>query len=227
MTSLVVGDLKLAVRRSDRRKTMQITVERDGGLTMTAPGRVQRAQLERFVRAKRQWIYEKLALKQALPPVVRKEFVSGEGFAYLGRTYRLQLVADGKAPLRLEGGRFKLQRTQARAGMRHLTEWYAAHAHPWLETRVAGWAARLSLAPASVSVRDQCYRWGSCGAGGRLYFHWKVIQLPPRLIDYVIVHELLHLTHEDHGRAFWAAVERVLPDYEVRRSELLQVGAGL
>jgi predicted metal-dependent hydrolase len=227
MTALVVGDLKLALRRSDRRRTMQITVERDGALTITAPGRAQREQLENFVRAKRQWIYEKLALKESLPVVPKREFISGESFAYLGRTYRLQLVAGAPAPLKMDAGRFKMQRAQARAGAKHLTEWYIEHAQPWLDARVSEWANRLGVSPASVTVRDQGYRWGSCGAGGRLYFHWKVIQLPPRLIDYVIVHELVHLTHEDHGQAFWAAVARVMPDYETRRDQLRERGPAL
>ncbi len=224
MNALVVGDLKFAVRRSDRRRTMQITVERDGSLTMTAPPKCQREQLEKFARAKRLWVYEKLALKDELPPSVRKEFVSGEGFPYLGRSHRLQLVADDRAPLRLAAGRFKLPRAATRAGEQLFIGWYIEHAQLWLEARVAAWAARLGVTPSSVTVRDQGYRWASCGAGGRLYFHWRVIQLPPRLIDYLIVHELVHLTHDDHGRAFWAAVARAMPDHDQRRVELRTLG---
>jgi len=225
--ALVVGDLSFKVRSSTRRRTMQITVERDGTLTMLAPPRCQREQLERFARAKRRWVYEKLALKEMLPRPVRKEHLSGEGFPYLGRTYRLRLVAGDGPPLRLHEGFFKLRRKDASSGEHQFSVWYSDHARPWLETRVAGWARRLNLSPTAVTVRNQGFRWASCGADGRLYFHWKVIQLPPRLIDYVIVHELAHLTHEHHGRSFWAAVSRVMPDYEGRRSELLSFGAGL
>ncbi|MBM4781453.1 MAG: M48 family metallopeptidase [Archangiaceae bacterium] len=206
---------------------MQITVERDGSLTMTAPPTCQRDQLERFARAKRLWVYEKLALKDELPPSVKREFVSGEGFPYLGRSYRLQLVRGERAPLRLEAGRFKLPRAQARAGEQLFTGWYVEHAQVWLEARVAMWAERLGVSPASVTVRDQGYRWASCAAGGRLYFHWRVIQLPPRLIDYVIVHELVHLTHDDHSPAFWRAMARVLPDCDSRRELLRRLGAQL
>ncbi len=206
---------------------MQITVERDGSLTMTAPPQVKREQLERFARAKRQWVYEKLALRAELPEPSKKEFVGGEGFSYLGRSYRLQLVAGEGVPLRLNGGRFQLRRRQVHLAQRHFSEWYVSHAQVWLEERVGAWAERLGVEPTSVTVRDQGFRWASCGAGGRLYFHWKLIQLPPRLVDYVIVHELVHLTHEDHGRAFWAAVGRVIPDFEARRQSLLRTGANV
>lgn len=227
MRALVIGDLKFRVRRSDQRKTMQITVERDGRLTMTAPSRAEREQLERFAKAKRQWVYEKLALKELLPPPTRREFVSGEGFSYLGRSYRLKVVAKAPVPLKLEAGRFSLRGAEATRGEQAFAKWYVEHAQPWLDARVSEWATRLAVQPAGLTVRDQGYRWGSCGVDGQLYFHWKVIQLPPRLIDYVIVHELVHLKHGDHGPAFWAAVSRAMPDYELRRQRLRELGAVL
>ena len=192
---LAVGDLQLQMRRSERRRTMQITVERDGALTVTAPNRVPRAQLERFVRAKRFWIYSQLAAKEALPPPLRKEFVSGEGFAYLGRKYRLQLVGATaqEVPVRLESGRFKMRRGEAADGRTHLVRWYADHAQPWLTARVERWAARVGVTPGAVTVQDLGFHWGSCGKGGRLFFHWTAIQLPPRLLDYVVAHELVVL----------------------------------
>lgn len=227
MRALVIGDLRFRLRRSDRRKTMQITVERDGRLTMTAPPQAARAQLERFAKAKRQWVYEKLALKEMLPPAPRKEFVSGEGFAYLGRSYRLKVVTEARVPLKLEAGRFVLRRADASRGEQAFAKWYLEHAQPWLSARAADWSMRLAVQPSGVTVRDQGYRWGSCGTDGQVYFHWKVIHLPPKLIDYVIVHELVHLKHGDHGPAFWAAVGRAMPDFEARRGQLRDLGAVL
>jgi predicted metal-dependent hydrolase len=71
-----------------------------------------------------------------------------------------------------------------------------------------------------VTVQDLGYRWGSCGKGGRLYFHWRTILLPPRIVDYVVVHELVHLLEPHHTPEFWQRVERAMPDYaeDVARS---------
>lgn len=65
---------------------------------------------------------------------------------------------------------------------------------------------------------------GSCGKGGRVYFHWQAILLPPRIVDYVVVHELVHLREPHHMPAFWRAVERILPDWEPRRRWLAEHG---
>ena len=68
-----------------------------------------------------------------------------------------------------------------------------------------------------VEVLDLGYRWGSCSTDGTLNFHWRVMQLPPQVIDYVVVHELTHLKVPDHSPKFWGEVKRVMPDFEVHR----------
>ena len=78
-----------------------------------------------------------------------------------------------------------------------------------------------------VIVADQQKRWGSCNHRGTIRLNWRIIQAPMRLIDYVVVHELVHLLHRGHGRDYWQAVGRVMPDYERRREELRQCGTGL
>ena len=216
--SLVLGDLHFEVYRSDRRQTLGLTVERDGRLVLTAPTKVVDERLERFAKSKRFWVYKKLAAKEALPPPIPpKQFVSGEGFPYLGRSYRLLLVPSLDVPVKLEAGRFKMPRTEVARGRGHMVRWYAAHARPWLQARLERHAGRVRVTPARVVVQDLGFRWGSCGKGGSLYFHWQAILLPPRIIEYVVVHELVHLREPHHTPAFWKALERAMPDWEERR----------
>ena len=225
MTSLVLGDLQLEVRRSDRRRTLGLTVERDGSLVLTAPPDVAEARLEQFARQKRFWIYQKLAAKEALPPALPvRKYVTGEGFPYLGRSYRLQLVAEQDALVKLEAGRFKMRRDVAGQGRATMVRWYTDHAQPWLAARVARYASRACVEASAVTVQDLGFRWGSCGKGGHLYFHWQSIQLPPRIVDYVVVHELVHLREPHHTPAFWRSVERTMPDWEQRRRWLAEHG---
>ena len=227
MTSLVLGDLQFEVRRSDRRRTLGLTVERDGSLVLSAPPDVADARLERFARQKRFWIYEKLAAKEALPPALPvRKFVTGEGFPYLGRSHRLLLVADLDIPVKLEAGRFKMRRDEVARGRATMVRWYTAHAQPWLTARVARYAGRARVAPGVVTVQDLGFRWGSCGKGGRLYFHWQSILLPPSVVDYIVVHELVHLREPHHTPDFWRAVERAMPDWEPRRRWLAERGHG-
>lgn len=223
--SLRVDDLLVTVHRSPRRKTLQITVERNGALLLYAPPQVKRGELRAFVLAKRFWIYTKLAQKGRLQRAVpRKEFVGGEGFVYLGRSHRLKLVSQQDAPLKLLNGRFCLQRTAVAAAREHFMRWYSERARVWLAARVAEYQSAMGVTPAGVKVQDLGYRWGSCGKGGWLYFHWKTILLPPGIAEYVVVHEIAHLHEPHHTPGFWLRVERAMPDYMQRKTWLAEHG---
>ncbi|MBN2196983.1 MAG: M48 family metallopeptidase [Polyangiaceae bacterium] len=225
--TLTVGDLTLEVRWSARRQTLGLTVERGGELAVSAPEGCPLRTLEAYVREKRFWIYQKLAAKEALPTgAPAKEYVDGEGFPYLGRSYRLLLVDDQAVPVKLEQGRFKLRRADVRGGhgREHLVVWYAAHARPWLAERVERFRGRVGVVPSGVTVQDLGYRWGSCGKGARLYFHWRTMLLPPRIAEYIVVHELVHLREAHHTPEFWRRVERAMADFGVRKRWLAERG---
>lgn len=224
----MVGELSLDLRRSERRRAPEITVERDGRLSLAAPASASAEELRRFVEAKQFQIYQALAAREALPPVpAPREFVDGAGFPYLGRSYRLLLVQEQEVPVKLTGGRFQMRRADAAEGEAHLIRWYSAHAREWLAERVARYAGRVGVTPGGMTVRDLGYRWGSCGKGGRLYFHWKTILLPPRLVEYVVAHEVVHLREPHHGEMFWRLLERAMPDCAARREALREVGRGI
>jgi predicted metal-dependent hydrolase len=225
LPKLQVDDLRFHVRRSARRRTMQITVERDGELVLAAPPEVDEATLRAFVHEKRIWIYTKLAEKDRLQrQVPRKEFVGGESFLYLGRSHRLKLVDQQDVPLKLAAGRFCLRSDAVPAARDHFIRWYSERAKTWLASRVADYQSRMEVSPAGVKVQDLGYRWGSCGKGDLLYFHWKAILLPARIAEYVVVHEIAHLHEPHHTPAFWLRVERAMPDYAQRKAWLAEHG---
>ncbi len=225
MSVLTVDDLSFELKPSSRRRTLQITVERSGELVLSAPPDVEEARLREFVLEKRFWIYTKLAEKDRLKKAVpTKRFVDGEGFLYLGRSYRLRLVDEQEAPLRLLNGRFMLRRELVATARAQWIQWYSGRARLWLWDKVQEYVARMELRPAGVKVQDLGYRWGSCGKGDWLYFHWKTILLPPRIAEYVVVHELAHLHQAHHTPEFWQRVERALPDFERRKIWLAEHG---
>ena len=227
--TLVVGDLELQVAEPSDRKTLEITVERDASVVLKVPMGVTVERAERFVTSKRQWIYRKLADKDAMsgPPIV-KEFVSGEGFAYLGRNHRLTLIADDAGTgVRLTGGRFCLPAIHADEGALLMRLWYTEVGGHWLRRRLRPWAARLGAGDVAVDVRDLGYRWGSArphSATQRINVHWATVQLAPSLVDYVLVHELAHLRETNHTPDFWAIVARLMPAYEHHRASLNRAG---
>ena len=173
--------------------------------------------------AKRPWVYRKLADKDALtgPPIV-KQFVEGEGFAYLGRSYRLTIRSgDDSVGVRLEGGRFHLDASGASRGAELMRRWYTEAGSKWLQRRILPWASRLGEPDVTVEVRDLGYRWGSARPSTdtrRINMHWATLQLPPTLIDYILVHELAHLHETNHTPEFWSIVARLMPSYETQKN---------
>lgn len=218
--TLQLGGLGFEVRRSDRRKTLGLTVDRAGELVAHVPAGTSSEELSRWIKTKLLWVHRKLALKEESAPKMRApEYISGEAFCYLGRRYRLKLVDRQEKPLQFDGTRFTLRR-DAKQAEQHFRQWYIQAGTEWLQRRVATISARTSKKPQRVEVRDLGFRWGSCGKKGVLFFNWKVLQLPVRLADYVIAHELVHLIEDHHGPAFWAALGRAMPDWQKRKNAL-------
>jgi predicted metal-dependent hydrolase len=228
---LRIGDLDFAVRESTDRRTVGITVDRDGSLLLHAPAGCDLDALATWAHSKRGWVFRKLAEKDLLLSArPTKQFVTGEGFDYLGRHYRLLLTDDHAAtPVKLERGRLRIPRTATDAGdgKASMIGWYRARALAWLPRRITPWADRMSVQPGDLDVRDLGYRWGSLGRNDRLNLHWAAMQLPVSLVDYVLVHELAHIHQPRHTPAFWDTVERAMPDYEGRKSRLATTGATL
>ena len=160
-----------------------------------------------------------------------REFVSGESVVYLGRHYRLKVHPEEGGEAKLRGGWLHVcalagpqQRAQAREAV---IAWFRRHASERLPERVEAWRSKVGAPMPPVIVSDQQKRWGSCDRNGTIRLNWRIIQAPMRLVDYVVVHELVHLRHRGHDREYWQALGRVMPDYERRREDLMQRGTNL
>jgi predicted metal-dependent hydrolase len=89
-----------------------------------------------------------------------------------------------------------------------------------VQERLVHYAERYALTYGRVSIKNMTSRWGSCSGKGNLNFHYKVVELPPDLLDYLVVHELCHRTHMNHGPQFWALVAETIPNYALLRLRL-------
>lgn len=225
-------DISYQVVRS-RRATADIIIERDGQVLVRAPESVPDERIEDLVEAKRYWIYKNLAEWRDLNATrVLREYRNGEGFLYLGRSYRLLLVADQAEPLLLKNGRFCLCRDLVdegamQAAKEAFRDYYIARGFERICQRVNYFAPKVGVAPREVDVRELGHRWASCSPNGNLAFHWKCMMAPQTIIDYIVVHELCHFHQPDHTDAFWNEVDKVLPSYGERKEWLRNNGAGL
>ncbi len=211
-----------------RRSTADVVIERDGRVLVRAPQSLSDERIDAIVKAKRSWIYRSLAEWRDLNATrVLREYRNGEGFLYLGRSYRLLLVAGQDEPLLLKNGRFCLRRDlvdrgEIAAAQRAFQDYYTARGMDRITQRVNYYAPKVGVTSGGIDVRELGNRWASCSPKGNLAFHWKCLMAPQTIIDYIVVHELCHFHHFDHTDAFWNEVDKVLPNY-LERKEWLRV----
>ncbi|GEB50984.1 hypothetical protein SCA03_35350 [Streptomyces cacaoi] len=226
---LHLGGLIIHLVPASGRTGVRVTVERDARIIARVPADADRDKLAALIRTRLAWLYTKVnARRVEAAERPRRRFLDGEGFWYLGRNHRLKLIDDPAAsPVALKAGRLHLRRDHRDTAAPALVSWYVVRGRAWLPHRVHSWARRMDVPDAELNVRPLGYRWGSCSRRGTVNVHWATMQLPARLIDYVLVHELAHLDHPHHTSGFWRAVGRVMTDYERLRAELDEWGAGI
>lgn len=228
---LSISNVEIHVRRSDRRQTIGLTLERDGSVIASVPLCTPLGEVERQLRGRELWLHSALSRRTALTlQASAKQYVSGEGFQYLGRAYRLRVLrataADEEIPeLRLLRGMFLLRGDCATQGRDCFVRWYSARAKNWLTEKMPRLQRRVGVEVHRVSVMDLGFRWASCSESGRVNFHWRTIMLPPELVEYIVVHELCHLVEHNHTPRFWSLVRRADRDFERKERWLKENGS--
>lgn len=217
------GGVRYELRRTGR-KTVECRVGAEGAVVF-APLSTPVAVIDAFVRQNAAAI-EAAQTRRAQSLQAAKERLNG-------------LLTDG-APIPVEGKQRTLRLPPGSSGaptltgdelivpgasdagetLRRLRSFLSALALERIEARVAFFAARIGVRPSRIAVREQKTLWGSCSSRGRLSFNRKLIMAPPQALDYVVVHELCHMVHPNHSPAFWALVERHMPDFRTWRDYL-------
>ncbi len=217
------------VRRSTRRqKTLQLSVG-PNGVSVAVPVATPRDEIAGFVRNKARWILDRLATIREAPSPIELP----RSLPYLGRDLSV-VVGNGvvlDVDVRFRPWELRVflpydaveeELTQEIRGA--VREWYWIRALEHVSAGIDRWWPELGRgAEPEVHIGDQRRRWGSCAVDGVLRFNWRLVMLEPRLLDYVVVHELAHLTERNHGPAFWALVSAVLPDAAERKAALHSV----
>ena len=209
------------VIKTERRKTASISVK-DSIVLVTVSRTLSKDKVHEIVRKKKKWIQDKLnyyAQTQNLSKT--KEYVSGEGFAYLGRNYRLKVLNGKLKEVQFKNGKLVVhipkeysKRKKENTVKKFLEEWYQERALVKLQEKTKRLARKVGVEPKLVTIKSYKGRWGSCNSKQELFFNWNIIIAPNQIVDYVVVHELVHIIHHDHGKAYWKRLKSVCPDYE-------------
>jgi hypothetical protein len=154
----------------------------------------------------------------------KREFVSGQGFLYLGKSHRLRFVENsskGKKPkrtterkLRLRHGYFELDKEQQPKAREHFISWYKEKTEEKLNERIPRYDKRIGVEVSRFGVSNLGHRWASYSRNSTIHFNWRAVMAPIWVFDYILVHEMAHTIERRHSRRFWQLVSRVMPDFE-------------
>jgi predicted metal-dependent hydrolase len=221
---------RVVLRRSARARRLQIRVGADGA-EIVLPKRYTLAEARAFLDERSTWVLGALddaRLKARQRQTNRDEQLPSQGVLYDGQrrpaTISGAMTAHrrGSVSLSDESGSFNL-RLPAGGGTEAeeiIERFLRRRARVAIERLVATWAGEMAVEPGRIFIRDQKTRWASCSGRGNLSFSWRLICLPPDVREYVVIHELAHLHHMNHSRAFWRQVVRHCPDYASHRTYL-------
>ncbi len=211
-----------------RRKSIAIIVEGDGRLVIRAPMRLSKTRIQEFVLTKTDWILAQQA-KAASRQAPVHAFKHGETFLFLGKTIPLE-ITDNSFPSLMLDSCFRLRRSDQPRASEIFIKWYKQQARQIFTKRVQFFAQKHGFNYSKIRLSSARTRWGSCNSKGSLSFTWRLVMAPMDIIDYVVIHELVHLEIHNHSSVFWKKVQEYLPDYKKRRAWLkingYQLGLG-
>lgn len=209
-----------------KRKTLVVYVHDDGNVEVRAPHGLSQKHIVRFVEEKATWIQRSIA-KQTNKHQWKNTIEPGASMWFLGRPRKLEVRQSSVASILYDE---EVIAVAARdpwslsALTRQLNDWYRDQAHAIFHERLLLVCQRFPgiIAAPELRLRKMQRRWGSCSRGGRVTLNTELVKLPLSLIDYVIAHELCHLSEFNHGKKFYALLEYVMPDWKQRERILKQ-----
>lgn len=223
---LRIGGLPVELVRKDIKNLHLGVYPPAGRVRVAVPLTVSDEAVRLAVIGRLGWIRRQQAKFKAQLRQSAREMLQGESHYYLGRRYRLNLAeTTGRQAVTLKGSTRLILHAHpgadAAARWRVLERWYREQLHELLGPMIERWAAVTGLAVPPWRVRWMKTKWGSCNPRApRLWFNLALVKVPPECIDYVVLHELLHLVDASHGERFIEAQDNYLPDWRERRALL-------
>jgi predicted metal-dependent hydrolase len=213
-------------RSRRRRKSIGFRMTQAMQLQVTAPWRASEHSIRSVILRQESWIKRRV---RELGEEKRQAaaYMPDNTLVYLGCHFKLSVTMDrGRAQgVRLHPHLAHVNVHDAGDVPMELRLWLRKRARTKFLRRLDVWAKRLDVRYTRMSLTQAQSRWGSYSASDVIRLNWRLIMAPLPLLDYVIVHELCHVRHKNHGARFWAQVEKAMPDWKLRRDRLQKLGA--
>jgi predicted metal-dependent hydrolase len=206
------------------RKSIGLEITRQGDLVVRAPNLVSKKAIQHIINNHHDWIIEKQKIVQEKSEDnLEKRFVFGEEFWFLGEIYKLNISDKISSPLVFDRG-FILHPDSHVKAKDVFIKWYKEQARTMLTNRVNYYSSIYGFQFKTIKISSAKGRWGSCSIKGHLNFPWRLVMAPLSVINYVVVHELVHLKIHNHSKMFWDEVYKLFPQYKICKQWLKENG---
>ena len=208
------------------RKSLEIAVHPDKSVVVKAPVSSSIEAIEKKMRKRARWIKKQIAyFSQFDPRTPARRYIGGESHLYLGRKYRLKIEKSARDKVLLKNGYFHIECfNDTSAHIKNIMDaWYKQRAKTYLSEVFHDCWQRFKkgeLEKPTLKLQKMAKRWGSLSSKGQLTLNLRLIQTPKDCIEYVVVHELCHLMHHNHGAEFYQLLDRTMPDWMKRKHKL-------
>ena len=206
-----------------KRKTLSLSINENSDLVVRAPHRVSDDEIQKFISEKSAWIDNKQRLIKARLEDNLNQFSSAQCL-YLGSLYPLKIDNNNVEPISFNGRTFTVTNVNRDRINLPLKNWYKKRFIEVALPRLSYFSDKHKLKVNQVRVKEQKTLWGSCSSKNNINLNYLLIMAPMKVIDYVIVHELVHTIHKNHSAKFWKKVETIMPNYKDARCWLKENG---
>jgi len=218
-----------------KRKKATVVVRPDMGVELRVPWGLKLETVRQMVEDKSAWICQKLEWfeKNSLPSV-KKQYIKGEKFLYLGKEYRLRIltldnvkkpyVSLGSSELMVVLPKNIPKEIYSAQVKKAVWNFYIEQTQEKVEKFLKFYSKKMEIPPPAFKVKYQKRRWGSCSSNNVIRINFQLLMAPPEQLEYVAVHELCHIKEKNHSAKFWKLVGEHMPGYEIQRKALKKEG---
>ena len=204
-----------------KRKTLSLTINENAELIIRAPKRLSIEKIQDFINEKENWINRK---KRLIENQIKDVTSNHNKLLYLGNLFPINLEQNASKELFFTGEEFIANSIEPDSLSLSIKKWYKNKFREIALPRVAYFANKHNLMVNQVRIKNQKTMWGSCSSKNNINLNYLLLMAPMGVIDYVIVHELVHTIHRNHSTDFWDSVESIMPEFQEHKRWLKKNG---
>ena len=204
-----------------KRKTLSLTINENAELIIRAPKRLSIEKIQDFINEKENWINRK---KRLIENQIKDVTSNHNKLLYLGNLFPINVEQNASKELFFTGEEFIVNSIEPDSLSLSIKKWYKNKFKEIALPRVAYFANKHNLMVNQVRIKNQKTMWGSCSSKNNINLNYLLLMAPMGVIDYVIVHELVHTIHRNHSTDFWDSVESIMPEFQEHKRWLKKNG---